>query len=240
MSACDYAELDGAYVLGGLSPGERQHYEKHLATCADCATSVRELAGLPGLLARVDPVILEPAPVVEPVPATLLPSLVREVGRARRRRVFATVGVAAAAVVAAGALAVSILVGGDDTPPAASPPSPSPSSSTQVAPASLSMIPVGHVPVTGSLAFTQVGWGTKLDLTCSYRPDWDGYQELPATTTYGLFVVTREGVAEQVGTWRAIGGKTMHFSAGTAARRGDIASVEVRATNGRPVLRLNS
>jgi hypothetical protein len=235
MSACEYAELDGSYVLGALSPTERQEYEKHLATCESCARSVRELAGLPGLIARVDPVILEPAPAAEPVPATLLPSLVREVGRARRRRVFATVGVAAAAVVAVGAMAISGL--GGDTPPVASPPSPSPS---VAAPAGLSMIPIGHAPVTGNLAFTSVGWGTKIDLTCSYRPDWEGYQELPKNATYGLFVVTRDGSTQQVGTWEAIGGKTMHFTAGTAAQRADIAAVEVRTVKGQPVLKLTS
>jgi hypothetical protein len=95
------------------------------------------------------------------------------------------------------------------------------------------------VPVTATLAFTSVGWGTKLDLTCSYRPQDEGYQ-LPPTATYGLFVVNRDGSAEQVGTWRAIGGKTMHFSAGTAAQQGDIADVEVRTVDGRPVLKLES
>jgi hypothetical protein len=234
MNACEFAELDGSYVLGALSPVERQEYEKHLATCEACARSVRELAGLPGLIARVDPVILEPAPAVEPVPATLLPSLVREVGRVRRRRVFATVGTAAAAVVAVSAMAISSL--GGETPPVASPPT----SGQSAAPAGLSMIPVGHAPVTGSLDFTSVGWGTKIDLTCSYRPDWEGYEELPKTATYALFVVTREGDTQQVGTWQAIGGKTMHFSAGTAARQGDIAAVEVRTKTGRPVLRLQS
>ena len=197
---------------------------------------MRELAGLPGLLARVDPVILEPAPAVEPVPATLLPSLVREVGRARRRRLFATVGVGVAAAAAVGAMVVAGLGGGE--PPVASPPPSGPSSTAQ--PASLSMIPVGGAPVTGSLAFTSVGWGTKLDLTCSYRPDWDAYENLPNTATYALFVVTRDGSMQQVGTWQAIGGKTMHFSAGTAARRGDISAVEVRTKAGRPVLRLQS
>ena len=38
---------------------------------------MRELAGLPGLLARVDPDVLESAPHVEPVPETLLPALVQ-------------------------------------------------------------------------------------------------------------------------------------------------------------------
>lgn len=233
---CEFAELDGAYVLGSLSPSERQAYEKHLATCDSCSRSVRDLAGLPGLLARVDPVILEPAPVMEPVPATLLPSLVREVGRTRRRRLFATVGVGVAAAAAVGAMVVASL-GGSEAPIASPPPS-TPSSTAQ--PASLSMIPVGGAPVTGSLAFTPVGWGTKIDLICSYRPDWDAYDNLPKTTTYALFVVTRDGSMQQVGTWQAIGGKTMHFSAGTAARRTDISAVEVRTKTGRPVLRLQS
>jgi hypothetical protein len=233
---CEYDELDGAYVLGSLSPGERQEYERHLATCESCARSVRELAGLPGLLARVDPVILEPAPVDEPVPATLLPSLVREVGRSRRRRFLGSVGVAAAAAVAVATMALTSLGGG--AAPTVSPPPAGPSSTAQ--PASLSMIPVNDAPVTGSLAFTSVGWGTKLDLTCSYRPDWDTYEELPKTATYALFVVTRDGSMQQVGTWQAIGGKTMHFSAGTAARRNDISAVEVRTKTGRPVLRLQS
>ena len=232
---CEYAELDGAYVLGSLSPIERQDYERHLKTCEDCARSVRELAGLPGLLARVDPVILEPAPAVEPVPATLLPSLVREVGRSRRRRLFATVGTAAAAVVAVAAMALTSI--GGNTPPVAGPaPSPSPN---QVAPAGMSMIPVGDVPVTASLAFTPVGWGTKLDLTCTYRPEDFGYN-LPKAATYVLYVVHRDGSSEAVGTWRAIDGKTMHFSAGTADAVRDIATVEVRTQSGHPVLRLKS
>ena len=238
MNVCEYAELDGAYVLGSLSPSERQDYEKHLATCESCSRSVRELAGLPGLLARVDPVVLESAPDAEPVPSTLLPSLVREVGRARRLRLVTMVGVAAAAAVAVGAVLVTGL-GSDNNPPAAGPPTGSGNPSL-AAPVGLSMIPVGHAPVTGSLAFTPVGWGTKIDLTCSYRPDWEAYQDLPRTATYALFVVTRDGSTQQVGTWQAIGGKTMHFSAGTAARRADIAAVEVRAKDGRPVLRLQS
>src|SRR3954465_4019350 len=137
MSACEYAELDGSYVLGGLSPAERQAYERHLATCESCARSVRELAGLPGLLARVDPVILEPAPAVEPVPATLLPSLVREVGRVRRRRLFGGGGGGAAAGGGGGAGGAASLGGGE--PPVASPPPSGPSSTAQ--PANLSMIP---------------------------------------------------------------------------------------------------
>ena len=52
--------------------------------------SVRELAGLPGLLARIDPAVLESPPADEPLPARVLPSLMGEVRRSRRRRTFAT------------------------------------------------------------------------------------------------------------------------------------------------------
>ena len=103
---CEQAHLDGAYVLGSLSPGERLAYERHLSGCARCSRAVRELAGIPGLLASVDARDLEPD-AGAPLPPTLLPSLVREVRRSQRRR-SAVVGAVAAAVtaVAVGALAV--------------------------------------------------------------------------------------------------------------------------------------
>jgi hypothetical protein len=233
MSACEYAELDGSYVLGALSPAERQEFEQHLSTCLDCSRSVRELAGLPGLLSRVDPVILETPLVTEPVPETLLPALVREVRRSRSRRLYATVGVGAAAAVAVGALLVQGIGGGS---PVATPP---PSSPTVAVPASSVMTPVGNAPVTATLAFTPVTWGTKLDLTCSYAPSTGEYK-LPRSVTYVLFVVDRDGKSEEVGTWRALDGRTMRLTAATAARRSDIASVEVRTTDGRPVLKLRT
>ncbi len=235
MSVCDYAELDGSYVLGALSPGERQEFEKHLATCEDCSRSVRELAGLPGLLSRVDPVVLEPPPAMEPVPESLLPALVRDVRRSRRRRVYATAGLAAAAALAVGALLVQGIA--SEEPPVAAPPAPGPSATA--VPAGLSMLPVGDAPVTAQVAFTSVTWGTRLDLTCSYRPR-PGEYDLPRAVTYGLFVVDRQGDVEQVGTWQALDGRTMRLQAATAARRDDIASVEVRTADGRPVLKLSS
>ena len=232
--SCAYAELDGSYVLGALSPTERQEYEKHLATCADCARAVRELAGLPGLLARVDQVVLETPPAMEPVPGTLLPSLVHEVQRARRRRLVTTVAVGAAAAVAVGVVLLQGLDGDDPAVTSAPSPSPSPSATE---PVGLSMVPLHHAPVTATVAFTPVMWGTRLDLTCSYETTSGEYQT-PRRVTYGLFVVNRDGSAEQLGTWSAVGGRTMRITAATAARRVDIASVEVRTTDGRPVLRL--
>jgi hypothetical protein len=64
--------------------------------------------------------------------------------------------------------------------------------------------------------------------------------DLPSEVDYTLFVRTRGGTTEQVGSWRSTGGTTMHLAAATAADRADISSVEVRTPDGRVVLRLHA
>ena len=82
MSTGDrYAQWDAAYVLGSLSGAERREYEAHLEQCPSCRRAVAELAGMPGLLARVpahealaldalDEEVLQAGP-----PASLMPVL---------------------------------------------------------------------------------------------------------------------------------------------------------------------
>jgi anti-sigma factor RsiW len=82
--SCEFEHLDGSYVLGALSPAERRDFESHLAGCDECSRSVRELAGMPGLLALADASVLEPPPDVVPVPDTLLPALLSSVRRTSR------------------------------------------------------------------------------------------------------------------------------------------------------------
>ncbi len=52
-----------AYVLGALTPAERQAFESHLAICAECAAEVRSLAPVAGTLAHLVPAA-EPAAAV--------------------------------------------------------------------------------------------------------------------------------------------------------------------------------
>ena len=101
------------------------------------------------------------------------------------------------------------------------------------------MAPVGDVPVRASLAFASVTWGTRLDLTCTYQPVGEQYHQLPPRVTYALVVRSRDGRTEQVGTWRSLAGRTMRLTAGTSLPRSQIASVQVRTTEGRPVLELS-
>lgn len=227
--SCPFAQDDAAYVLGSLSPAERLDFERHLATCEDCTRSVGELAGIPGLLGRIEASVLEHPSGDEPVPDTLLPALSREVRRARRGRTRLVAGLAAAlAALAALAVVLGPIVaaqlGGDGA----------------AAPAGVearAMSPVGEVPVRASLVLERVTWGTRLALTCSYDPALVEY-ELPPAVGYTLFVRTSDGRAEQVGSWVSRGGKTLHLTAATAASPDDITSVEMRTPSGRVVLKL--
>ncbi|MDX6375285.1 MAG: hypothetical protein QOD98_4273 [Nocardioidaceae bacterium] len=232
MTPCQHEHEDGAYVLGALSPEDRVAFERHLPGCPECAQSVRELAGLPGLLARVPVEILDPETLPVPVPDTLLPALVRRARRTQRRRTWITSGlVAAAAVGAIGAVGVATL-GHDDSPPSAAPSAGPTTAAAQI------MKPIGNEPISGWISLTKVGWGTRLDLTCSYADDSSAYQD-PNWSTYTMYVHTADGVVEQVASWKALPGKEMHLSAATAADVADITDIEVRTAAGDTVLELS-
>jgi len=53
---CTDARLSlGVYVLGAIDPAERALVDAHLVTCRECRDELAGLAGLPALLARVNP-----------------------------------------------------------------------------------------------------------------------------------------------------------------------------------------
>jgi negative regulator of sigma E activity len=227
-----FRHYDAAYVLGALSAADRQEFEGHLRECEACRQAVSDVAGLPGLLARVDPAQLERADEAphEPVPETLLPRLLREVSRQqRRRRTRATaMAAAAAAAVAAVSVGVTTAVQGD-RPPSASAPVP--------AVPARAMTQVHQTALSARVAMEEVAWGTRLQVTCTYRSQRYGSSALPE---YALVVRTRGGDEQQVATWRAVDGTPTTVTAATASRPSEIRSVEVRTSDGEPVLRLAS
>lgn len=233
--SCAFAHDDAAYVLGALSPAERLEFERHLAGCDECSRSIRSLAGMPGLLDLADASVLENPPTDPPLPATLLPALHRAVDARRHRRTVAIAGMAAAAA-AVVALGVPMLVDrGDDAPPVTGPGTSSPATEVETLP----MAALGQSPIQATLGLEQVSWGTRMLLTCTYDSAWVDV-ELPAELDYSLFVTTREGRTEQVGSWRSVDGTTMKVPAATSVVRDDIATVEVRTADGRVVLRLDA
>lgn len=231
---CPFGHDDAAYVLGALSPTDRLAFERHLAGCEECNRAVRDVAGLPGLLARVDASVLEQEPIEEPLPETLLPSMSRALRRSERRRTYAMVGAsaAAAAVLVGGAgLALAQL---DDDPGTRAE---TPSADARPLVAAQPMEAVGEVPVRAKVRLEPVTWGTRVDLTCTYEPDSVEY-ELPPAVDYTLFVRARDGHTEQIGSWRSQAGGPMRIVAATATRAADLSSVEVRTPRGDTVLQL--
>jgi len=192
--------------------------------------TVGELAGLPGLMSKVSEEQLTAE--VEAPPETLLPALARAVRRERGRRRL-TVGAAAAAAACLIAVGAVALTNGDSPtrPPVASP------STTPAGTASLALSAVVPTPVTASARLVDTAWGTRIDLTCSYKANGSA----PAGGfPYALVVIDRSGVAQQVATWKAPPGRKLTVMGATSLARQDIAAVEVRTLSGHAILRLST
>ena len=211
---------DAAYVLGALNPSERAAYERHLAGCATCQTSMRELAGMPGLLALAGEGALAVADESGPdggPSELLLPRLLHQVQQRRRRRlisVIAAVGVAAAAVVVAVVLAVR---------PAAAPVAIAPS-------AVVSLSPTSSDPMAATIDLFDKQWGTSITVHCQE----DGPH--PGGVPYQLFVVDQKQQRTPVGSWTSIPGGASTVTAATALHRSQIAALQIQDADGEVVL----
>jgi hypothetical protein len=210
-----FMHYDAAYVLGALTTSERREFEAHLSGCRACTAAVGELAGLPGLLASV------PVDVVESIsekpedpPASLLP---RMLARAQRRRRLMWVAVAGVAAAVIAAFVVVVMV---TARPAAT-------IQTAGVPVTLAATPSGTNALTANAHLISVGWGTRIDLKCTYDdgPGWDSH-------VYVMTVTNKSGSVESVASWTALPGKTANLTGSTATRLGDIAALDVRDTAG--------
>ncbi|MGY2875427.1 hypothetical protein ACVW00_002617 [Marmoricola sp. URHA0025 HA25] len=209
---CDSA---AAYVLGALPASERPAFEAHLAGCPDCRQSVAELAGIPGLLARVstddlaDPV---------PVPDTLVPRLLRAVRRSSRRRrlLVASLGAAAVVLAVAGTAVVVDRSGNDG---AGAP--------------MTAMKAVVSSPVTARATFVRHPWGTEIDMECRYA------DSSPWSRPYDLVAVDDKGTSYDLATWVVGPGKTASVSGSVPVQPEHIDRLEIRLSSGTPLLRLS-
>jgi len=219
MSADPFAEWDAAYVLGALSSGERLEFEAHLERCDDCAGRVAELAGMPGVLARLDRPsadALRDLPE-EPGDRHAGPSSVAHLARRvhRRRRLVALAGAAAVVVAALGGAALGEAALG-------------PSSAVPSA-AATRLAPVHGSAVSAELTATAVPWGTKLAWSCSYPAVAGGPY---ADSGYRLVVTTTAGRTAVVATWAAHGEGASGLSAATSIPRSAIRTVDIRTDAG--------
>lgn len=229
--SCEFATLDAAYVLGSLAPAERAEYESHLRTCDECAKAVRELAGMPGLLARVPADVLEEPLLPHPVPDTLLPSLVAAAQKQQRRRTIRTALLAAAAVavIATGSAVVATSLDGDEAPDASPPVVVATTSPPQ------QMTPVGPGQSEGWVSLTPIAdGGTRLDLTCTYRSSYGSGHAY----TYKLVVIATDGRTQDARVFDASSGEEVRESGTTTIDLDDIEKVLVKNSYGDAILLL--
>lgn len=206
---------DAAYVLGSLSPADRQAFEQHLAGCSKCQTAISRLAGLPGLLATTSPTDL--AVTSTPVPDTLLPRLLTTVTRERRRRV-ALAGLAGAAAAAVIALVVALII----RPSTAAP---------EALPAPVQMQALVAVPLDVSVQLTDKQWGTSVVVHCAY----DGPHQ--AGIGYQLVAFDPTGKPQTLGWWGSVNGSASTVTTASSLRLKDISRLEVQLDDGRALLR---
>jgi hypothetical protein len=212
-----FRDWDAAYVLGALGPDDRRTFELHLATCDACTAAVAELAGLPGMLSKldVDSATALIAPNDDHLGETVHePDLVQRLARAeRRRKRRVRIGWLSGAAVLTAALVVS----GVSVATLSTPQRPTTSvSMTQVVPNAMS----------ADLTVTAKHWGTRFDWNCAYARQWDSSGE----HSYDLVVVDKSGVETTVATWSAYGEKAGDLSASTSIPTVDIRRVIIRPT----------
>ena len=195
---CTDAKLSlGVYVLGAIDPAERALVDGHLMTCRDCRDELAGLAGLPALLARVNPDEISRIRADDTVragsyagpddrPPGELIGTVLDLAEARRRRTRWRFLAAAAAVVAiAGGLFGGL------------------SSITTTRTVPIPVSPAGShwdtveatSSVTGasaSVAYSHELWGDAFEVLVD---------NIPVGTTCQLWVVHPNGTRTQVAAW---------------------------------------
>jgi len=204
---CTEARLSlGVYVLGAIDPAERSLVDAHLQTCRECRDELAGLAGLPALLARVNPdeisricpddTVLSstgrasvPVPADEPPPGELI-GTVLDLAAARRRRTRWRFAAAAAAVVAV----AGGLFGGLSSMA---------STRTVQVPLTSGASPWDTVQATNkitgataSVAYAHEQWGDAFEVLVDH---------IPVGTTCQLWVVHPDGTRTQVSGWTVDG-----------------------------------
>jgi hypothetical protein len=209
--SCATEEYLGAYVLGALDAREEAWVRTHLATCATCRDSLRELEWLPARLGAVpaqdvEALAVEALAVEPPLLDRVLAASRRDRRVRRRRLVLAAAGVAAAAVTGITVVAV------DD---------PGPAPVLQVADA--------RTGVTARVGLTPADEGTRLNLQLSgVRPG----------ERCALVARARDGRIETAATWVATYTGTADVPGTTAIPADQLESLDVVTDDGRLLARL--
>jgi hypothetical protein len=201
-----------------------------METCDRCRAAVADISGIPALLAMLDADDVRSLDGTQPEPPPLRAEVRQQVldkVRWRRRRsrwlMSAAVGVAAALVAVGLVIAVRPDVFGLQN-----------GTSTTTA-QQLEMTRVEPTPFSATVALSSFGWGTRIDMACSYG-QWSGGTGAPPSNL-GMVVVGKDGKSTQIATWLGLSGATALPSGNTPMPIEEIASVQlVSADTGKVLL----
>jgi hypothetical protein len=227
----EYALWDAAYVLGSLSDVDRRVYEVHLLGCQSCRQSVDELRGMPALLGQlsVDEVAAIDGGGSDELSPRVLTSLLATVRRRRRNARLATWAVAAAAAVV---MVIGVLAGVPFHPgaPASVP--------TRADASALTMTSVAATELTATVTVTGQGWGTQIDMNCTYPAEAGtsvpGGDQPPGRLA--MVVVGRDGNHDRLATWMAVKGARATPGGSTSMPIDQIATVQIVSADSGNVL----
>lgn len=169
-------EWAGAYTLGALDPDDRRRFERHLAECARCATEIRALAPIPGLLAQLDTDDLDSS--IRPETADAISRRIQHATqqlRTSRNRWRLAAITAAAIVISVLATVASVTIDNDDP-------------STDAAAA----LVTSSLAESTNVTTTTRGWGTQIDLDLTGLPARPGYQ---------LWAIDNDGTWSVAASW---------------------------------------
>ena len=214
----------GVYVLGAIDPAERSLVDAHLTTCRDCRDELAGLAGLPALLARVNPDEVSRIraddtvrTVTDDRPPGELIGTVLDLAAARRRRTrWRFLATAAAVVAIAGGLFGGLSSMG--------------TTRTVVVPVSAGQGSWETVQATStltaataSIAYSQQLWGNAFQVLVDH---------IPVGTTCQLWVVHPDGTRTQVAAWTTSRDEGKVWYAGSmASTAAPISSFQITANH---------
>jgi hypothetical protein len=98
----------------------------------------------------------------------------------------------------------------------------------------MDMAKVSDTPINASITLTGFGWGTRIDMACSYG-EWGQAGTIPPQNL-GMVVVGRDGSRTEVATWLGLSGATALPSATTPMQKDEIAAVQLVSSDDGKVL----
>ena len=211
-----YRDWDAAYLLDALSAKDRRAYEEHLRTCDECSAETASLAGVPRTLAALpDDRALA---TITTAPPNLLPGLVRNVQRERRRqRVRLGALMTGVALVAAAIGAVIAIPVTREQP--------------QGDYVVLAQTVVSKLSADARLVPER--WGTTIEISCRY-------DELATPSErargYELYVTDTSGRSQLIASWTSSPGTTVKPAATTKLQRSEIQALDIRSSESGRVL----